>query len=167
VKHPLKITVGIMDRQAEISGHLDGNFFGDEFAPVSGRFSAKVIEEAIVLFDQAGRQISRSPSIRLKAEKGSFFSLFNVTIGNRFHWERTEDQTFQGDLILRLRKEGMICAINEIPLEDYLISVISSEMNPDAAIEFLKAHAIPELGSGSTGPKRKGNRKVTTIGKDH
>ena len=131
-----------MDRQAEIFGHLNGIFFGDEFGPLSGRFSAKVIEEAIVLFDQAHRQISRSPSIRLKAEKGSFFSLFNVTIGNRFHWERTEDQTFQGDLILRLRKEGMICAINEIPLEDYLISVISSEMGREAPMEFLKAHAI-------------------------
>ena len=142
MKHPLKITVGIMDRQAEISGYLDGNFFGDEFGPVSGRFSAKVMEEAIVLLNQAHRQISRSPSIRLRAEKGSFFSLFNVTIGNRFHWERTEDQTFQGSLILRLRKEGMICAINEIPLEDYLISVISSEMGGEAPMEFLKTHAI-------------------------
>jgi SpoIID/LytB domain protein len=142
VKHPLKISVGIVERQAEISGHLDGNFFGDEFGPVSGRFSAKVIEEAIVLFDQAHRQISRSSSIRLRAEKGSFFSLFNITIGNRFHWERTEDQTFQGDLSLRLHKEGMICAINEILLEDYLISVISSEMGGEAPMEFLKAHAI-------------------------
>jgi len=142
VKHPLKISVGIVDRQAEISGYLDGNFFGDEFGPVSGRFSAKVMEEAIVLFNQAHRQISRFPSIRLRAEKGSFFSLFNVTIGNRFHWERTEDQTFQGDLILRLRKEGMICAINEIPLEDYLVSVISSEMGGEAPMEFLKTHAI-------------------------
>lgn len=139
---PLKISVGIMDRQAEISGHLDGNFFGDEFGPVSGQFSAKVIEEAIVLFDQAHRQISRSLSIRLRAEKGSCFSLFNVIIGNRFHWERAEDQTFQGDLILRLRKDGTICAINEIPLEDYLISVISSEMSGGAPMEFLKAHAI-------------------------
>ncbi len=131
-----------MDRQAEISGYLDGNFFGDKFGPVSGRFSAKVMEEAIVLFNQAHRQISRSPSIRFRAEKGSFFSLFNVTIGNRFHWERTEDQTFQGDLILRLRQEGMICAINEIPPEDYLVSVISSEMGGEAPMEFLKTHAI-------------------------
>jgi SpoIID/LytB domain protein len=74
--------------------------------------------------------------------KGSTFSLFNVTIGNRFHWERTEDQTFRGDLILCLRKEGTIVAINEIPLEDYLTSVISSEMSAAAPKEFLKAHAI-------------------------
>jgi len=48
------------------------------------------------------------------------FGLFNVTIGNRFHWERKEDQTFQGDLILRLRKDGTMAVINEISLEDYL-----------------------------------------------
>jgi SpoIID/LytB domain protein len=65
-----------------------------------------------------------------------------VTIGNRFHWERTEDQTFQGDLILRSRKDGTISAINEIPLEDYLTSVISSEMSAAAPMEFLKAHAV-------------------------
>jgi len=139
---PPKITVGIMDRQGEISGHLDGCFFGEEFGPVSGRFTAKVTEETVVLFDQAHRQIFRFPLIKLTAGKDSFFSLFNVTIGSRFHWERTEDQTFQGDLILRLRQEGMICAINEIPLEDYLVSVISSEMGGEAPMEFLKAHAI-------------------------
>ncbi len=167
-----KIAVGLMDRQAEIFGHLDGNFFGDEFGPVSGRFSAKVDAGRIVLFGETQRQPIRSPSIRLTASgaplgspshlteadvgrhpgqqpvdfscrgKGSTFSLFNVTIGNRFHWERKEEQTFQGDLILRLRKEGTICVINEIHLEDYLTSVISSEMSADAPMEFLKAHAI-------------------------
>ena len=70
------------------------------------------------------------------------FSLFNVTIGNRFHWERTEDLTFEGELILLLRNDGTIAAINEISLEDYLKSVISSEMSGAAPMEFLKAHAI-------------------------
>jgi len=65
-----------------------------------------------------------------------------VTIGKRFHWERKEDQTFQGDLILQTHKDGTVSAINEIPLEDYLKSVISSEMSVEAPIEFLKAHAI-------------------------
>jgi len=131
-----------MDRQAEISGHLDGCFFGEEFGPVSGRFTAKVTEETVVLFDQAHRQIFRSPLIKLTAGEDSFFSLFNVTIGSRFHWERMEDQIFQGDLILQAREDGTICAINEISLENYLMSVISSEMNPDAPMELLKAHAI-------------------------
>ncbi len=137
-----KITVGVMDRQTEVFGHFNGIFRGNGFGPVSGRFSAQAAEGSIVLFDETRRQIIRSPSIRLKAGKRSLFSLFNVTIGNRFHWERTEDQAFQGDLILHLRDDGTMAAINEIPLEDYLMSVISSEMNPAAPFEFLKAHAI-------------------------
>ena len=137
-----KITVGIMDGRTEVAGHLNGDFLGDGFAPVSGLFSAKAGAGAIVLSDGCDREIVRSPSIRLTAQEDSTFSLFSVTIGNRFHWERTEDQAFQGDLILRVRQEGTIAAINEIFLEDYLKSVISSEMSADAPMEFLKAHAI-------------------------
>ncbi len=129
-------------RQTEITGRLNGDFRGDGFSLVSGRFSAKVTEGMIVVTDEAHREIVRSPSIRLTAPKDSTFKLFNVTIGSRFHWERAEEQTFQGDLILQLRKDGTIAAINEIPLEDYLTSVISSEMSGAAPMEFLKAHAI-------------------------
>jgi len=131
-----------MDRQTEVSGHLDGNYSGEEFGPVSGRFSAKVTEGGIVLFDEAHREICRSPLIRLTAQEHSTFSLFSVTIGERFHWETKEDQTFQGDLILCWRKDGTMLTINEIALEDYLKSVISSEMSGAGPMEFLKAHAI-------------------------
>ena len=153
VKKEPNITIGILDRQTEVSGRLDGNFYGDGFGPISGRFSAEADAEVILLLDEAHREIVRSPLIRLTAPEGSTlrlrqvrsgqaFTIFNVTIGYHFHWERKEDQTFQGDLILRAREDGTIAAINEIPLEDYLISVISSEMNADAPMEFLKAHAI-------------------------
>jgi hypothetical protein len=162
MKNQPKITVGIMDRQTEVFGRLDGNFNGDGFGPVSGWFSAKADAGMIVLTDEAHREIARSPSIRLtapkdstlrlrqtplfkagtKARSGSTFTLFNVAIRNRFHWERKEDQTFHGDLILQARKDGTIAAINEIPLEDYLTSVISSEMSGAAPMEFLKTHAI-------------------------
>jgi stage II sporulation protein D len=142
MKNQPKITVGIMDRQTEVNGRLDGDFRGDGFGPVSGLVSAKATTGMIVLFNQTNHEIARSPSIRLTAQEGSTFSLFNVTIGSRFHWERTEDQTFQGELILHLREDGAIYAINEIPLEDYLKSVISSEMSAEAPMEFLKAHAI-------------------------
>jgi SpoIID/LytB domain protein len=142
MKNEPKITVGIMDRQTEASGRLDGNFLGDGFGPVSGRFSAKATAGMIVLTEEAHREICRSKLIRVTAHEDSLFTLFNVTIGNRFHWERTEDQTFQGSLILQVRDDGTITAINEISLEDYLISVISSEMSSAAPKEFLKAHAI-------------------------
>ena len=173
MKNQPKITVGIMDRQTEVTGRLDGNFHGDGFGPVSGRFSAKAEAGMIVLTDEAHREICRSPSIRLTADSpgrpfdqdsGQPFTLFHVTIGNRFHWERTEDQTFQGDLILRLREDGTIAAINEIPLEDYLTSVISSEMNAAAPMEFLKAHAILSRSwlLAALGSKEENRRNVHT-----
>jgi SpoIID/LytB domain protein len=137
-----KITVGIIDRQTEVSGHLHGDFPGEGFGSLTGKFSAKPKEGTIVLLNEAGRQICRSPSIRLTALEDSAFRLFNVTIGNRFHWERKEDLIFRGNLILRSRPDGTVCAINEVLAEDYLTSVISSEMNAAAPMEFLKTHAI-------------------------
>jgi SpoIID/LytB domain protein len=177
MKNQPKITVGIMDRQAEVNGRLDGDFRGDGFGPVSGQFSGKAEAGMIVLFNQTNHEIARSPSISLTAQKdstlrlrqrtkarsGQAFTLFNVTIGNQFHWERMEDQTFQGDLILRLRNGGTISAINEIPLEDYLKSVISSEMSAEAPIEFLKAHAILSRSWLLAGLGRKGKAKETFI----
>lgn len=69
------------------------------------------------------------------------FSLHNVTIGVNFHWERTETQTFLGTLHLVVEADSM-CAINELPVESYLESVISSEMCATSSIELLKAHAV-------------------------
>ena len=69
------------------------------------------------------------------------FSLYGVTIGIHFHWERQEVQTFKGSLRFITHEEEVI-AINDIPVEDYLTSVISSEMNATASLEFLKAHAV-------------------------
>ncbi len=142
VKTEPKITVGIMDHQAEVNGRLRGDFQGNGFGPFTGGFSAKVDAGAVVLLDEARRVITRFPSIRLTGQDNSMFSLFGVTVGNRFHWEREEDQTFKGTLILQPRDEGTVTATNEIRLEDYLISVISSEMSSTAPKEFLKAHAI-------------------------
>ncbi len=131
-----------MDRRSQVAGRLNENFFGDGFGPVSGRFSARAMSGMILLADESHLEIARSPSIRLTSPEEATFELFQVTIGNRFHWERSEDQTFQGDLILRPREDGTTVAVNEIPLEDYLKSVISSEMSAAAPMEFLKAHAI-------------------------
>jgi len=69
------------------------------------------------------------------------FVLHNVTIGIGFHWERTMAQTFAGKLRLEI-EDDKILAINEIGVEDYLLSVISSEMKSSASEEFLKAHAV-------------------------
>jgi stage II sporulation protein D len=163
MKHQSKITVGIMDGQTEVTGRFNGNFRFDGIGSVLGHFSAKATAGMIILTDEAHRQICRSPSIRLTGHEDSLFTLFKVTIGSGFHWEKKEDQTFQGDLILNLRKDGTIVVINEIPVEDYLTSVISSEMNATAPIEFLKAHAVLSRSWLLAGLNRKMKTKATTV----
>ena len=69
------------------------------------------------------------------------FSLNDVTIGVNFHWERKETQTFLGTLRFVVESDK-ICAINELPVEKYLESVISSEMSATSSLELLKAHAV-------------------------
>lgn len=69
------------------------------------------------------------------------FSLSDVTIGINFHWERKETQTFLGTLHFVVESDK-ICAINELPVERYLESVISSEMSATSSLELLKAHAV-------------------------
>lgn len=75
------------------------------------------------------------------AETTCFFELKEVTIGINFHWERKENQSFVGALKFIL-ENGLICAVNEINVEDYLKSVISSEMSAKASLPLLKAHAV-------------------------
>ena len=74
------------------------------------------------------------------AENGSF-ELIDVTIGVNFHWERKENQSFRGSM--RIIVEGdKLTAVNILPIEEYLLSVISSEMSATASLELLKAHAV-------------------------
>ncbi len=69
------------------------------------------------------------------------FILHDVVIGINFHWERKVQQTFAGSLKF-IVEHGKVCAVNVIGVEDYLLSVISSEMKSSATLEFLKAHAV-------------------------
>lgn len=71
----------------------------------------------------------------------AFFELKDVTIGINFHWERKEVQKFKGELKIIIEGE-QLTAINIISIEEYLISVISSEMSATASLELLKAHAV-------------------------
>ncbi len=72
---------------------------------------------------------------------GGAFTLYDVVIGIGFHWERKENQSFQGTLRFVV-EDNMVRAINDIDIENYLLSVISSEMSASATEEFLKAHAV-------------------------
>ncbi|WP_455592508.1 SpoIID/LytB domain-containing protein [Bacteroides sp.] len=74
-------------------------------------------------------------------EETDAFELIDVTIGINFHWERKEDQRFQGALKI-IVEDGKLTGINVVNVEDYLTSVISSEMSATASLELLKAHAV-------------------------
>lgn len=100
--------------------------------------------EQIVEFSEGGilwngnqyRELTFTPQ-----SANASFSLHEVTIGKDFHWERKETQVFNGTLKLVVEADK-ITAINELPVESYLTSVISSEMKDTSSIELLKAHAV-------------------------
>ena len=75
------------------------------------------------------------------SEADSSFELKDVTIGINFHWERKENQSFRGALKI-ITEHGKLTAVNVLGVEEYLTSVISSEMSATASLELLKAHAV-------------------------
>ena len=104
---------------------------------VEGEQEATLADGKVQWKGKAYDSIEFTPS---DAEKGSF-ELIDVTIGVNFHWERKENQSFRGSL--RLIVEGkVLTAVNILPIEEYLLSVISSEMSATASLELLKAHAV-------------------------
>ena len=133
MKEP-EISVGIVNAQ-EIHFSLNGNYFAK---------GETVCGDQVVTFNEGGilwngnlyRELTFTPQ-----EESNSFSLYDVTIGINFHWERQETQIFMGTLRFVVH-EDKITAINQLSVEDYLTSVISSEMSASASEEFLKAHAV-------------------------
>jgi len=134
-----EITVGIMSRQ-KIDFNLCGNFcFAGTAETLSGEQSVALMDGKLNLSNGAA-EASEILLVPLDAQKAEF-ELKEVTIGVNFHWEQQENQRFRGKLKLII-ENNTITAINILPLEEYLISVISSEMSATSSLELLKAHAI-------------------------
>lgn len=104
---------------------------------VTGSHEISVQSHRLLFDGQLYDELMFSPC---RADKGSF-TLHSVTIGVSFHWRRQEDQTFPGCLKFIVENDR-VTAINVVPVEDYLTSVISSEMSANASLELLKAHAV-------------------------
>jgi stage II sporulation protein D len=137
-----KIKVGILERRREVMGTFNGSFRIHDDCLMEGNFHAVVETGKVILFNSTGVEVGRQKEILCSPLRGSTFTLFDVTIGVHFHWERNQEQTFRGNLSLISDDNETLIAINEILMEDYLESVISSEMSAEAPLEFLKAHAI-------------------------
>lgn len=129
-----EISVGIVNAQ-EIHFSLNMNYSA-KGGTYRGEETVSFSEGGILWRGNLYQELTFTPM-----EEGASFSLYNVTIGINFHWERQETQIFQGTLKLVV-EEGKITAINLLSVEDYLISVISSEMKATSPLEFLKAHAV-------------------------
>jgi len=138
----LSVQVGIMQGK-EISFALQGNFTARGYQkPFWGKFRAWYHAGAIEIAGE-GNSYHIPDEIEFKPFDFniSFFILHGVTIGIDFHWEQKEDQRFRGSLTLRKDSDSLV-VINTLPVEDYLLSVISSEMKATSSLEFLKAHSI-------------------------
>ena len=130
------INVGIVTGK-EISFTLNGKYLTQEGEVITGQLKASATGNGEISLGT-----KKIESIELTPEnKNCSFTLHNVTIGISYHWERQEEQTFTGKLKLITDGENVI-AINILPVEDYLVSVISSEMSATSSLEFLKSHAV-------------------------
>ena len=129
-----KVDVGIL-RAPRISFDLLGDFRCGMCVPASK--NSVFIEQGKISYD--GRLCEEL--VFTPCGKDSVFTLHDVVIGVNFHWQRKESQSFKGELRL-IVEDGEVRAINRIDVEEYLVSVISSEMSATSSLEFLKAHTI-------------------------
>ena len=121
----MNVSVGLIEGQSSVEVELNGTFKDTSGKPyASGRY--RFVSE-----------ITLTPSDPATCA----FALNDVTIGIGFHWERKERQVFRGSLRL-LKRDAGLTIINDVPLEEYVTSVISSEMSASCPLEMLKAHAV-------------------------
>jgi stage II sporulation protein D len=135
------ITVGILTAPSVHIEFHGGYVISGESALVQDTCSACASEGKIVLESGDKRFQADSEMLLWPQSVSSSFTLHQVTIGQKFHWERQEDQRFPGTLHL-IYRGGEIAAVNVVSVEEYLASVIASEMRATSSSEFLKAQAI-------------------------
>lgn len=130
------ITVGILSGK-EIGFSFPKEFISSDGIAICGIQQAVYRKGKICWQEKEYDELSFTP----QQDTSSFFELQDVTIGINFHWERKEVQRFKGELKI-IVEDDRLTAINIIPIEDYLTSVISSEMSATTSLELLKAHAV-------------------------
>lgn len=132
------VTIGILS-DTTVGFKLTGIFSTSDEKVVTGRHSVEIAESGLgILWNgRVYTTIEFSPT----SYDGDTFELEGVTIGVDFHWERKENQRFRGSLKLII-DNGKIIAINVVKVEDYLVSVISSEMKDTSSIPLLRAHSV-------------------------
>ena len=137
-----EIKVALLQNYKEARLNLKGSFILSGEQTISGDIIVIVRQRGLVLCDPAGLEIVSGKAIRLSAQNKAIFTVSDVKIGIDFHWQRSQEQSFNGNIFLAVASDSSFNLISEIKLEDYLESVISSEMSAEAPFEFLKAQAV-------------------------
>lgn len=130
------INVGILTEKAVSFVFHDEYVHAETGTFLQGEQRALFVNRKIVFNGKLYNELFFEPSC-----PEASFELKAVTIGLNFHWQRKENQTFKGALNLVAGQKGIV-TINQVDVEEYLLSVISSEMSATASKEFLKAHAV-------------------------
>jgi peptidoglycan hydrolase-like amidase len=122
---------------------LDGEFKVEGRDEIfSGKFSSTLEEDEIVIRSKdAEYRFEHEVTFEPSDYKSESILIRDVIIGIDFHWQQRENQRFLGSISF-IKENEKLCAVNIIPVEDYLTSVISSEMSANCPVEYLKAHAI-------------------------
>ncbi|HMV51182.1 MAG TPA: SpoIID/LytB domain-containing protein [Blastocatellia bacterium] len=137
------VAVGLMTGAETVNLELKGEFAAGGVRFAAGKYQAVTACNRIELIDADGRRFSAGEELKLSpVDERSSFVVRDVVIGIDFHWEQKQDQQFQGALRLKLGADQRLTVINDVPVEAYLTSVISSEMSATADAELLKAHAV-------------------------
>ncbi|MCU0361808.1 MAG: SpoIID/LytB domain-containing protein [Bacteroidales bacterium] len=139
------IEAGILNAEL-IHFTLTSRFNAGTSGIISGRWSAETRNGSVVITDgkQTFRDFENILISPCEFREGSF-TVHSVVIGVGFHWERKEDQIFRGSLKF-VMENGRITLVNRLPVEEYLVSVISSEMKESSSTALLKAHAVISRG---------------------
>ena len=137
-----EIKVALLQNYKEARLNLKGRFLFPDKRTMTGHIIVRVENGKVVLYDPYGMERASGKALILSADNKAIFTVSDVKIGIDFHWQRSQQQSFHGNVILSVSSASSFNLINEIALEDYLVSVISSEMSATAPLEFLKAQAI-------------------------
>ena len=158
------VKVGVVEHAAEVHGSLQGRFAVANVIGLKGEFAVRSERGTMIFTNADGQRILSEDEILCQPLDQGRFVLKGVTIGIGFHWEQKEDETFEGRLRLVAQDGRTVSVVNEINLESYLKSVISSEMSAESPLELLRAHAIVSRSWLAALMSRKNN---TTAGTTH
>ena len=114
----------------------------DDFDSISSEDVRQIFEDVTFRRPMVDVGLLRAENPQVTTDTDGIHSVEGVTIGVGFHWQRKETQRFRGEMLRVSQADGMVQLVNRIDVEDYLTSVISSEMNATSSVELLKAHAV-------------------------